>query len=122
MSSCNCGNSNIKIIYACSGASDVGSLSDLAARKLRDEKIGAMSCLAAVGAGLSGFIESAKAADKCITIDGCPVACAKKNLEKIGVTPKSFIITEMGYEKGKTSINETTVNEAVSIIKNNICG
>ena len=122
MSSCSCGNSNIKLIYACSGASDVGSLSDHAARKMRDEKIGAMSCLAAVGAGLSGFIESAKAADQCITIDGCQVACAKKNLEKIGVTPKSFIITEMGYEKGKTSINENAVNEAVSTIKNNICG
>ena len=122
MSSCCCSNSNVTIIYAFSGAADVGSLSDLAARKLRDEKIGAMSCLAAVGAGLSGFIESAKAADQCITIDGCPVACAKKNLEKIGVTPKSFIITEMGYEKGKTSVNEATVNEAVLKIKNNICG
>ena len=122
MSSCCCGNSNVTINYACSGAADVGSLSDLAARKLRDEKIGAMSCLAAVGAGLSGFIESAKAADQCITIDGCQVACAKKNLEKIGVTPKSFIITEMGYEKGKTNVNEATVNEAVLKIKNSICG
>ena len=120
MSSCNCGKANIKIIYSCSGAADVGSLSDLAARKLRDEKIGAMSCLSAIGAGLSGFIESAKAADQCITIDGCYVACAKKNLEKIGVIPKSFIITEMGYEKGKTQVNEDTVNEAVSKIKNNI--
>ncbi|MBP8084226.1 MAG: putative zinc-binding protein [Spirochaetes bacterium] len=122
MSSCNCGNSNIKLIYACSGASDVGSLSDLSARKLRDDKVGSMSCLAAVGAGLSGFIESAKAADKCITIDGCAVACARKNLERIGVSPKSFILTEMGYEKGKTPVSKITISEAVSKIKNNICG
>ena len=122
MSSCNCGNANLRLIYSCSGAADVGALSDLAARKLRDDKVGSMSCLAAVGAGLSGFIESAKAADKCITIDGCSVACAKKNLESIGVSPKSFILTEMGYEKGNTTVNEKTVSEAVSKIKNNICG
>lgn len=122
MSSCNCGNANLRLIYSCSGAADVGSLSDLAARKLREDKVGSMSCLAAVGAGLSGFIESAKAADKCITIDGCSVACAKKSLESIGVSPKSFVLTEMGYEKGNTAVNENTVSEAVSKIKNNICG
>lgn len=122
MSSCNCGNSNLTIIYSCSGAADLGSLSDLSARKLRDDKVGSMSCLAAVGAGLSGFIESAKAADKCITIDGCAVACAKKKLESIGISPKSFVLTEMGYEKGNTAVNEKTVSEAVSKIKSNICG
>jgi len=70
-----------------------------------------MTCLASIGAHLSGFVESAKGADENITIDGCPVACAKKNLEHIGIKPKSFILTEMGLVKGKTFVSGEVVNE-----------
>lgn len=122
MIECSCGGSKPVIFYACSGAADVGLLSDLTARKLSDDKMGVMSCLAAVGAGLSGFVESAKAADRCVAIDGCMTACAKKNLEKAGIAPVSFVLTEMGYSKGSTDVNENAVNEAVLNIKNNLCG
>ena len=38
-----------KLIFACSGAADVGEISDRAARKLSKDGIGAMFCLAGVG-------------------------------------------------------------------------
>jgi uncharacterized metal-binding protein len=46
------------------------------------EGFGTMTCLASIGAHLSGFVESAKGADENITIDSCPVACGKKTCAK----------------------------------------
>ncbi len=61
-----------------------------------------MTCLASIGAGLSGYVQSAKGAGENITIDGCSVACAKKALENIGVTPTAYILTDLGLIKGKS--------------------
>jgi uncharacterized metal-binding protein len=106
-----CCTGGTRLIYSCSGASNVGEIADRVARKLRAEGFGTMTCLASIGAHLSGFVESAKGAEENITIDGCPVACARKNLEHIGVKPKSFILTEMGLVKGKTPVNGEIVDE-----------
>lgn len=111
-----CCSGGTKLLYACSGAADLGEISDMVARRLRDEGFGRMTCLAAVGADLSGFVESAKGADVNITIDGCQTACARKNLERIGVVPNSYILTEMGFVKGETSVSETVVSEICSKI------
>ncbi len=109
-----CCTDGTRLIYSCSGASNVGEIADRVARKLRAEGFGTMTCLASIGAHLSGFVESAKGADENITIDGCPVACARKNLEHIGVKPKSFILTEMGLVKGKTPVNVEIVDETTT--------
>ncbi|MDD5258877.1 MAG: putative zinc-binding protein [bacterium] len=108
MSEC-CNGGNKSLLYACSGCSDVGACSDKTVRKLSKDGFGKMTCLAGVGARISGFVESAKGADENITIDGCLVACARKTLECIGVKPKSFILTEMGLIKGKTAATEEVV-------------
>ena len=111
-----CCTDGTKLIYSCSGASNVGEIADRAARKLRDEGFGKMTCLASIGAHLSGFVESAKGADENITIDGCTVACARKNLEQVGVKP---ILTEMGLIKGKTPVSGEVVNEIYKKILEN---
>ena len=111
---CCCG--GVKLIYACSGASDVGKLADSAARELAKSNCGKMTCLAAVGAHLSGFVESAKGATENITIDGCSVACAGKILDHIGVNSKSYVLTDMGYKKGETPVTKKTVDEIVKKI------
>lgn len=112
---CCCGD-GVRLIYACSGGSDVGKISDEVARRLAKSNCGKMTCLAAVGAHLSGFVESAKGAGENITIDGCSIACARKTLEHIGVNPKSYIITDMGYKKGKTPVTDNTINEVINKI------
>jgi len=105
---------NSRLIMPCSGASDVGALSDKVARQLMKEEKGDMFCLAGIGAHIDGMIESAKSADEIIAIDGCPVACAKKTLEHAGFTPKSFILTKLGFKKGKTEVSDKTVQAAIS--------
>ncbi|OGS35954.1 MAG: hypothetical protein A2293_09215 [Elusimicrobia bacterium RIFOXYB2_FULL_49_7] len=116
MSEC-CGGGKTKVVYACSGSADVGEISDKTARALSKSGFAKMTCLAGVGADLSGFVESAKGADENIVIDGCPVACARKILEHAGVTPKSYILTEMGLIKGQTPVTEEVVQVVTRLIK-----
>ncbi|GAB4303599.1 MAG: putative zinc-binding protein [Marinilabiliales bacterium] len=98
------------IVMACSGASDVGQISDLVARKLRDNGVRKMNCLAVVGAGIEKSIENFKSKNLLI-IDGCPVACGKKIMEKYNFENfKSLLITDLGFIKGKTPVTEETVD------------
>jgi uncharacterized metal-binding protein len=46
------------------------------------------------------MIESAKAGDLIVAIDGCPVKCTQKTLEHASLKPDvNVIITELGIEK-----------------------
>lgn len=121
MTECAC-NTGVKIIYSCSGAADVGELGDRAVRELRKEGIAQGSCIAAIGAELSGYVQSAKGADTVITVDGCQVACAKKNLEKIGVTPVAINLAELGYKKGESPYSEQLLSSVVKDIKKVLSG
>jgi len=112
-----CCGAETKLIYACSGAADVGEIADRVVRKLRSEGLTKMTCLAGIGAGLSGYVQSAKGADENITIDGCQVACAKKTLEKIGITPSAYILTDMGLIKGETPVTEEVIVQMCEKIK-----
>ncbi|MCK8603728.1 putative zinc-binding protein [Desulfoferrobacter suflitae] len=93
--------SNIMIL-ACSGASNVGQLTNQAAVELTQEGFGKMFCLAGIGAHLSGFVQSAKDVPQMVAIDGCPVACTKAILEHAQITVKGYVVlTEHGIEKNK---------------------
>jgi len=101
----------------CSGASDVGEIADRAARQLSQDDYGDMFCLAGIGAGISGFVASVQGADKVITIDGCPVGCARKTVENHGVKPLAFVVTDYGFEKGKSPVNAESVRTIVGVIR-----
>jgi uncharacterized metal-binding protein len=119
MADCSCSN-GVRLFYACSGAADVGAIADQVVRKLLKDGYGKPTCLAAVGAHLPAYIESAKGAGENIAIDGCAVGCAKTILEHIGITPKSYILTEMGLEKGKTPPEEKTIQKIVETIQSEL--
>ncbi len=96
---CLCKSSRV-LIFSCSGGSNVGQLSNQAAVDLTGSGKGRLFCLAGIGAHVSTMIESAKAADLLVAIDGCPVKCAAKTLEHSGLHPEvSIVITDMGIEK-----------------------
>ncbi len=112
-----CCSGGVQMIYACSGAADVGEIADRIARKLRDEGFAKMSCLAAIGADLSGYVQTAKAADTVISIDGCSTACARKNFERIGITPVSYVLTDMGLQKGASPVSDETIARIAALIR-----
>lgn len=88
------------LIFSCSGGSNVGQLSNQAAVDLTKSGKGRLFCLAGIGAHVSTMIESAKAADLLVAIDGCTVKCAAKTLDHAGLNPQvSVVITDMGIEK-----------------------
>ncbi len=94
-----CSSKTTTLVAACSGRSNVGQIANRVMVEV--DKIGPAKsfCLAGVGAGLSGYVESAKAANV-ILVDGCPVGCGKKILEKYEVEPtRYFVVTEMGIKK-----------------------
>ena len=90
------------LIYACSGGANVAEVADKAARELMFDGCGTMFCLAGLGAGIPGMIQTARDADVNLVIDGCPVDCAKKVFEKAGITNFSYVrVTDLGIEKVK---------------------
>ena len=96
-----------KLIFACSGAADVGEISDRAARKLSKDGIGAMFCLAGVGGRVEPIIKKTASASRILAIDGCELDCVKSCLQQAGFTEfKHLRITDLGMEKGKTSIDD----------------
>lgn len=114
-----CGGGTV-LLYSCSGAADVGCIADKVTRILAKEKVGKMTCLAGVGARLSGFVVSAQGADRNIVIDGCPIACAQKGLEAIGVQPESYNLANYGLKKGETPVSEELAQEIAMKIKEDI--
>lgn len=104
------------LIFPCSGGSDVGELSDRVARKMAKCGQAKMFCLAGIGAHIAGMIESTKAANKLIAIDGCQVLCSKKILEHAGFAPISFNLKDLGFEKGKTQVNDENIEKAAAKI------
>ena len=111
MSGCGCGQKDDekRLLYSCSGCSDVGEIADISARELARVGFGKMACLAGVGAKLPDFIAAAKKSDENIVIDGCEIACGKKILDSAGVVSKGHILTQMGLVKGKTSLAQEVI-------------
>jgi len=104
------------LIFPCSGCADVGELADKAARKMSREGKAKMYCLAGIGAKVSGMVESAKASERIIALDGCIVSCAKKILEQAGFSPEAYNLKDFGIEKGKAEISDLAIDGVISRI------
>ena len=103
------------LIFPCSGASDVGSLTDRAARQMTLDLMGRMYCLAGIGGRVEGIMANTKAAAKALVIDGCKEECARKTMELAGF--KHFLhlrLAEMGFEKGKSRVTAARIREVAT--------
>jgi len=99
-----------KLIFACSGAADVGEISDRAARKLTRDGLGKMFCLAGVGGRVPGILDKTQAASRIVAIDGCSLDCTKKTLEQAGFAKFEHVrVTDLGMEKGQSPATERNI-------------
>jgi len=111
---CACGSAP-KLIFACSGAADVGAISDQAARQLTRDGAGKMYCLAGIGGRVSGIMATTGSAAKILAIDGCPLNCAKHSLEQAGFTKyEHLLLADLGMEKGKTPPTSEAITRVVA--------
>jgi uncharacterized metal-binding protein len=111
---CACGAAP-KLIFACSGAADVGAIADQAARKLTKDGAGRMFCLAGIGGRVSGIMATTAAASKVLAIDGCPLNCVKLALEQASFSGFEHLqLADIGMEKGKTPMSSEAVDRAAA--------
>lgn len=116
---CGCFSKEI-MIYPCSGGSNVGQVSNEAAKVLVGRGWGKFSCLAGVGAQNSTFIDRAKNARVVLAIDGCGIKCASKTLERANIKPTiTIVITDLGAKKDTSvlSAEPKGVDKVVSVIE-----
>jgi uncharacterized metal-binding protein len=111
---CSC-SSAPKFVFPCSGASDVGGLSDQAARQMTLDGTGKMYCLAGIGGRVDSIMANTRAAARLLVIDGCPQECARKTMELSGFKDFQHLkLAEMGFKKGETPLTPARIQEVAA--------
>jgi uncharacterized metal-binding protein len=99
-----------RLIFACSGAADVGAIADKSARTMAEQGVGKMFCLAGIGGQVEKIMETTKSADRILVIDGCPMNCTKRCLEQAGFDNITHLqLADMGLEKGKSPVSSENI-------------
>jgi uncharacterized metal-binding protein len=99
-----------KLIFACSGAADVGEISDRAARNMTRDGAGKMFCLAGIAGRIPGIMKMTQTASEILAIDGCELDCVKNCLRQAGFDRfDHFRVTDLGLEKGNASVNNENI-------------
>jgi uncharacterized metal-binding protein len=111
---CGCSGGGPKLIFACSGAADVGAIADQAARKLTRDGVGKMYCTVGLGGDVTSILDTTRQASLILALDGCPVDCVKHTLERVGLSYKHVRVTDLGFEKGKSPVNDASVAKVAS--------
>jgi uncharacterized metal-binding protein len=104
------------LVYVCSGAADVGELTDRAARQMHREGLAAMSCLASIGARDEDIMFNADLADQVLLIDGCPLACAQRTFAQAEIRRPllHFNLSEVGLTKGQSPASPENIQRVVT--------
>ncbi len=107
------------LLISCSGASNTGCYADRAARELDMGLEAEMVCFAKLAIKDEKLINKLKTTNKkIIVIDGCPLNCAQKTVEALGIQYHRHInMTDMGITKGQTPLTQEKLNEVVEYIK-----
>ena len=112
--SCSC-SAGPKLIFACSGASNLGHISDQAARQLTKEGVGKMYCLTGIGGRVNPIMVNTQAASKILAIDGCELDCAKSCLQQAGFDHFEHLrLSDLGMKKAVTLVDADSINKVVA--------
>ncbi|WP_233862428.1 putative zinc-binding protein [Paraburkholderia adhaesiva] len=91
---------SLPLVYACSGCSSAAQLANHVAVRLDRQGTAEMSCIAGVGGDVPALLKVARAGRPILVIDGCPLVCAKRSLERHSITPdKHMQLAECGVKK-----------------------
>ena len=112
--SCQC-SGGPKLIFACSGAADVGAIADHAARKMTQDGVGKMFCTVGIGGRVSGIMKTTESADAILAIDGCPLNCVRNSLELAGFEHFEHLqLADLGLDKCSSPVTEENINKVVA--------
>jgi len=107
------------LIYACSGCSNVGQLANAIALDLHRDGYGEMGCIAGLGGDIPSHIKLANSGRPILSIDGCPMECVRRCLDRHGVKSAHHItLSDLGIQKNKTApFDETEKTALVNHLK-----
>lgn len=92
----------LPLVYACSGASSAAQMANHLAVRLDRLKVAEMSCIAGVGGDVKPLVRTAKSGRPIIALDGCPLQCAAKILQRHGIAVGKHVdLSEWGVPKRK---------------------
>lgn len=92
----------LPIVYSCSGASSAAQMANHIAVKLDRLEVAEMSCIAGVGGDVKPLVRTAKSGRPIIALDGCPLHCAAKILQRHGLkADKHYDLSKMDVPKRK---------------------
>ena len=115
---CSCSGSAPKLIFACSGAADVGEVADRAARQLTRAGVGRMYCLAGVGGRVADILHTTEGARSILAIDGCPAACASMCLKQAGFSGFAQLqLADLALQKGHSPATTENIQRVVDAAK-----
>jgi len=111
-------NPHLPLILTCSGASDVGELSDRVGRQLAQLHLARLECTAAVGARIPATMEHIQQAKKVLAIDGCASHCVAKMLQKAGVERHQHLeLGDLGFAKGHSPVTEENIRRVAEVAR-----
>ena len=102
------------LIFACSGAADVGAVADRAAREMTKRGVGQMFCLAGIGGRIDPILQKTEQARKILAIDGCAMNCVKSCLETAGFHQFLHLqLADIDMAKGQTPPTNENIEKAL---------
>ncbi len=102
----------------------MGQIANVAVYRLAIGGTGKMACLAAVSAGMPGPVSAANRTRMVLVVDGCPVKCALKTLQRAGVKVNHHVlITDLGLKKEDDLRHDSAdVDRAVRLCLDSLSG
>ncbi|NUC71301.1 putative zinc-binding protein [Haloterrigena sp. SYSU A558-1] len=90
----------LPLVYSCSGCSSAAQLANDLAISLDRDGVAEMSCIAGVGGGVAPLVDTATSGRPIVAIDGCPLECTKRCLDRHDVAPdRHYMLAEHGVAK-----------------------
>jgi uncharacterized metal-binding protein len=88
------------LVYSCSGCSSVAQMANYVAVQLDRRGVANMSCISGVGGDVPALLKIARSGRPIVVIDGCPLVCAQKCLERHGIAPDEHVqLADHGVKK-----------------------
>jgi uncharacterized metal-binding protein len=92
----------LPLVYACSGASSAAQMANHLAVRMDRLKVAEMSCIAGVGGDVKPLVETARSGRPIIALDGCPLQCAAKILQRHGLKADQHVdLSRLGVKRLK---------------------
>ncbi len=104
------------LVFSCSGASSAAQMANHLAVRLDRMGLADMSCIAGLGGDVAPLVRIARSGRPIIAIDGCPLGCVVRTLERHGLQPaRHYELTRHGV--AKVSHEDFSPGEASDVLR-----